>query len=811
MATHSRCWASGLRRIASAAIALSLLSSASAVASAGADDKEVQCAGVELTPTLVGTNGPDHLIGTPGRDVIVGGPGDDTVDGRGGNDVIVGGPGDDTIDGGRGDDRLCGEQGDDLVVAGAGDDIVEGGNGEDIVSAGLGADVLEGGNGGDVLAGGRGDDVVLGENGRDGVGGGEGDDSPAGGPGDDRVAGEDGADAADGGAGADACEAEEATACESPLPPAAATMSLNVTALQADPGSYRVDWAASAPTGVRLVELLADDLLVRHERGDGGAQVQGSFEVSPAELPGSIVDLTAVATDAEGRQVGSEPVTLDVPQDWTPLPPEAAIELLSPTPMATLVALLADAGLSPLEYRADDVDAEPLSPAPDLAAQLALEGADVYVPSEVHVIYSPLGTALEEQAGELGTYFIDHAIDGEPLISTVLVEGPISADDLGPLASVAVLKGNAPAPTVGSLDDEGDDDEDGEEDAAGTVATAVSTAEDVSGAYWPAAGRFWVEARPAKHPRVLLTELCGQDVIRHAWTSRDDELDVLIEGGWATPGYHAQVPRSELSGARALFRGPSVFGSPLSEGQAAWVDEHSDETWPPSVPICRTVVWEFEYAVAALQHDLVWDRETLEEFRARKDAYEHNVKVKSPGRRSIRFIGRPGCNPWTADNFYVRAERSKFTMHNVPREAELYNDTVTAFDSCDENEVSFGIVHPERIDDEAPGIEGPPGIAPYVIVIQESDRNDDADRSFHLFAQTLSRSNVGCDRFPRGLKKYCIGIEGSSGTSLASTDDGPLAGTELPTCLVWSWPRTGLGAEELPNFVRGCPNGGPSD
>ena len=56
----------------------------------------------DVTATIVGTNGDDHIQGTNGRDVIVGLGGNDTISGFGDSD------------------RICGNGGNDKLIAGPG-------------------------------------------------------------------------------------------------------------------------------------------------------------------------------------------------------------------------------------------------------------------------------------------------------------------------------------------------------------------------------------------------------------------------------------------------------------------------------------------------------------------------------------------------------------------------------------------------------------------------------------------------------------------------------------------------------------------
>jgi Ca2+-binding RTX toxin-like protein len=104
---------------------------------------DVTCRG--LTPTIVGTPGPDTISGTPGPDVIVGLAGDDVITGLGGDDTICGGAGNDVLIGNDGDDYLAGGSGDDRLEGRAGLDILQGGKGNDTVLGGGADDRLWGG------------------------------------------------------------------------------------------------------------------------------------------------------------------------------------------------------------------------------------------------------------------------------------------------------------------------------------------------------------------------------------------------------------------------------------------------------------------------------------------------------------------------------------------------------------------------------------------------------------------------------------------------------------------------------------------
>lgn len=135
-----------------------------------------------MSPTIVGTSGPDRLRGTAGSDVIEGLGGRDLIRGRGG------------------DDHICGGLLSDLINAGAGNDSIQGDLGRDVIDGGIGSDTIKGNENADTIWGDRGDDHLVGGPGVP--------DRLHGGPGSDDVDGVDGAptDLVDGGRGTDSCE-----------------------------------------------------------------------------------------------------------------------------------------------------------------------------------------------------------------------------------------------------------------------------------------------------------------------------------------------------------------------------------------------------------------------------------------------------------------------------------------------------------------------------------------------------------------------------------------------------------------------------
>ncbi len=153
----------------------------------------------EMTATIRGTPGDDHLVGSPGDDVIIGLGGGDRIEGRGGDDTICGGAGGDREIGGPGDDYMDGGDDQLAMLADAGKktgdrgDVIAGGPGKDFIQSMDGRDVDNGGSGPDTVNGERGNDVVRGGKGDDFLGAGLTQDDPGhdrilGGPGDDVLA-----------------------------------------------------------------------------------------------------------------------------------------------------------------------------------------------------------------------------------------------------------------------------------------------------------------------------------------------------------------------------------------------------------------------------------------------------------------------------------------------------------------------------------------------------------------------------------------------------------------------------------------------
>lgn len=729
------------------------------------------CESTAPSPTVVGSNGDDVLLGTPGRDVIAGGNGHDIVYGLGGNDMLLGGNGNDTLYGGDGadlllggngtdtgfgnggDDSACGGNDGDVLVAGAGNDSLAGGNGDDILSAGFGDDRAVGENGDDLLTGGPGDDDLRSGNGSDIVGGGFGLDRMVGDNGNDRLSGGEELDDASGGLGADSCSAETTSGCEATH--GLGTGSATVTEAD-DPGTEEIlefGYDATATRGVRLVELyVADDAVAHRLVTTPASRSQSGTLAVPRHLVGPDTQVFVAITDIDGEQTPSEPIAVNTGGVWAGDLAQTVLALEAPTPIGHVVDALAAAGLEPIEYHASGVETAPMQADPDVIAQMEAAGDHPYVLPGVNVIYEPQGTPLQVQDEDLTGLYRSHGITGTPLITSLSVAGPITRTDLGDLASKAVITGQT---------------------EARDIFVESSDEPDPGGGGGPVASLARTNGEAA----------AGQGEVQQA-------EDQKIKDG-----------RPGSAGARRATAAvePSSAFWPLY-GQ---FDVEEREQFQPSVAQCYWggaagtchVIERDDLPVADLHHTLAFTPEVLAGYAERGNAFEQNVKVKSDD----GFGVRPICNPFTPGDFYVKSETSSFAMTNVPDSVELYNDTVIAEDSCQSNEVSFGMVHPERLIDEVPD-----GTLPVVLVTQTSERDDDARRDFTLAAQTLTRDDYFCDSLPTGFKKNCIGLDADQTrqATLARTG-GATLDVSLPTCVAWRWLPVGSESDS-PTYLTRC-------
>ena len=492
---------------------------------------------------------------------------------------------------------------------------------------------------------------------------------------------------------------------------------------------------------MRLVELYVNDTVLAFRRGEGTTQAKDGFTLPRALVTDPYAQAFVVVTDSDGEQTASTPTPVRVAGEWQSAPAQTGLALAAPTPMPQLVDQLAAAGLDPVEYRASKVDAAPLTASPDMLAQVRADGATPYVSTDVNVIYDPKGTPLDGQVAELSAYYQRKHISGSPLISWVSVLGPVTAADLGGLAAQATITGTSPA---------------GHEPAPAARPQAMLAP---ATAATPAKSGYTIEQTAAPSLAAPMLTTAGTADTTHFW-----------------PRYgQFNVDTSDPTMPRIICS-VSGFG-----GYCTMLEEQTH--------------------LADLQHQLVFTPQVLAGFAANDAAYEQDVTVHSPGRAGTR----PFCNPFSADDFYVRAETSKFVENNIPDSAQPYNDKATFEDGCDQNQVSFEIVHPEKLTDGVPD-----GQLPVVIVDQESDRNDAADKDFSLSGQRLARDTAQCDSLPPFLKQDCIGIDTSqTHTAYFAKTGGATLDVTLPTCVAYSWLPVGSESDSPTHLARcgGDPDG----
>jgi hypothetical protein len=184
-------------------------------------------------------------------------------------------------------------------------------------------------------------------------------------------------------------------------------------------------------------------------------------------------------------------------------------------------------------------------------------------------------------------------------------------------------------------------------------------------------------------------------------------------------------------------------------------------------------------------HDVVWARGVLDGFSDPDMAYEHDLKVEGIG----GMIGtRPFCAslPWTGwnDVFYAYRGGGVEWNSNVPDDAWPYFDTDVS-DECGIEDLSIGIVRPERLDDELE----PRQATAYFFTV-EAARGKPETGDFALSAQRLSREHdLVCVIIGH---QNCTGLTGGGdGGFILRTAGELIPGITLPTCFAWHWPPDG--------------------
>ncbi len=119
----------------------------------------------QISNTINGLGGNDHIYGLSGDDSLLGGAGNDMMDGGWDDDILRGQVGNDRLYGGLGNDNIYGDADGDIIDGGNGEDRLRGGDGDDVIGGGddSNTDYLWGNHGADVFvfADGIGSDRIL--------------------------------------------------------------------------------------------------------------------------------------------------------------------------------------------------------------------------------------------------------------------------------------------------------------------------------------------------------------------------------------------------------------------------------------------------------------------------------------------------------------------------------------------------------------------------------------------------------------------------------------------------------------------------
>lgn len=125
----------------------------------------------DVTVSIKGEGGRDHIIGSPANDILEGGDGEDYIVGGRGNDIIRGGNDHDELHGNQGEDIMYGGDGADKMWGNEHDDLMYGNGGNrDRMRGGSGHDVMMDSAGGawskkTRMWGESGDDIIVNTNG----------------------------------------------------------------------------------------------------------------------------------------------------------------------------------------------------------------------------------------------------------------------------------------------------------------------------------------------------------------------------------------------------------------------------------------------------------------------------------------------------------------------------------------------------------------------------------------------------------------------------------------------------------------------
>ena len=193
---------------------------------------------------------------------------------------------------------------------------------------------------------------------------------------------------------------------------------------------------------------------------------------------------------------------------------------------------------------------------------------------------------------------------------------------------------------------------------------------------------------------------------------------------------------------------------------------------------------------------VVWKPAALTGFESGQWAYEHNLTVRGAARSGTK----PLCSPHGRNGFYV-TRRAVLWESSFKRAAPYFDTDIE--DRCDREDLTVGIARPENLDDGRPAGANVTG---WISI--DAVRGNPATGNLQLKSQSLLREGGGtCAvlNLSDTWRKLCIGrnVPETLEAVIVDSDTGPLAGTLLPTCLIWKWPPE-RGSDQGPSRIESC-------
>ncbi len=104
-----------------------------------------------------------------------------------------------------------------------------------------------------------------------------------------------------------------------------------------------------------------------------------------------------------------------------------------------------------------------------------------------------------------------------------------------------------------------------------------------------------------------------------------------------------------------------------------------------------------------MRAEFTWDSnaeqiEKLEAIAGNPLALEFDVKLYQPDNPTPLGIGNPFCWPGDDDNFWIDDRDDSLKWTDIPDDAGFYWESATASDECSVKDLSFGIYHPENLE-----------------------------------------------------------------------------------------------------------------